>query len=174
MATGTRNNTPYEVIEVPCTTTKKLFHQFGVPYYLKVDIEGFDYFCLLDIDETGDRPQFVSCEAVHVEWLDILYEKGYRKFKLLHQGFGFRPINLNLERNKLFPKFQIISNGIKLRLQNYFPFRYKYGSSGPFGKDTKGEWRTYQEVRNDYTSFYQGEKKIPLNPVSWFDFHASL
>jgi FkbM family methyltransferase len=173
-ATGTRNNTPFEIIEVPCMTTAQIFRQYGVPFYLKVDIEGFDHYCLLDIDEHSDKPQFVSCEAVHVEWLDILYNKGYRKFKLLHQGYGFRPIDLELEKKKWFPKYQIISNGIKLRLQKFILFKHAYGSSGPFGDDTKGEWKTYEELRGLYLSFYQHEKKSPLNPVSWFDFHASL
>ncbi len=173
-ATGTRNNSTYEVAEVPCITTRQLFEQHGIPYYLKVDIEGFDHYCLLDIPDRGDKPSFVSCEAVYVEWLDTLYQKGYRKFKLLHQGYGFRPIDLRLESKSYFGRYQIIKNGIKLRLQKIIPFKHAYGSSGPFGNDTKGEWKSYEEIRDSYLAFYQYDKKTPLNPVSWFDFHASL
>lgn len=174
MATGTRNDTAYEVIEVPCITTKRLFNDYGIPYYLKVDIEGYDHYCLLDIPEGGDKPQFVSCEAVHVEWLDILFQKGYRKFKLIHQGNDFKPLDLELEKKTYFPKYQVIKNGLQIRLQKYIAFKHEYGSSGPFGNHTKGEWKSYEEIRDSYQAFYQNEKKEPLNPVSWFDFHASL
>lgn len=173
-ATGTRNETPYEVKDIPCVTTKSLFEKYGIPYYMKIDIEGYDHFCISDIDASGDKPEFISCEAVHPEWLDMMYEKGYKKFKMLHQGNEFKPIDLSLEKKSWFPKYQIIRNGIKLRLQKFIPFRYAYGSSGPFGEHTPGEWKSYEEIRNLYLAFYQFEKKIPLNPVSWFDFHAGL
>lgn len=173
-ATGTRNNTPYEVMDIPCVTTASLFQKYGIPFYMKVDIEGFDFYALEHIPEIGDKPQFVSCEAVHIEWLDIVHNKGYKKFKLIHQGNSFKPMDLKLEGKKWFPKYQIITNGVKLRIQKIFPLKYTYGSSGPFGNDTKGEWKDYETTRNEYLAFYQHSKKQPLNQVSWFDFHASL
>jgi FkbM family methyltransferase len=172
-ATGTRNNTGYHVIDVPCVTTASLFEQYGVPYYLKVDIEGFDHYCLLDISETGEKPKYVSCEAVHLEWLEILVSKGYTKFKLLNQANNFKPIDLGQESNPFFPRYEIIKNGIKLRLQKFISFKHMYGSSGPFGEDTAGEWLTAASVRELYRAFYQYDKKQPLSGASWFDFHAT-
>ncbi len=92
-ATGTRNNTPYDVIDVECMTTESLFAKYGIPHYMKVDIEGFDHYCLSAIDP-HQKPKYVSCEAIHLEWLDILRDKGYTKFKLLNQGNNFKPMNL--------------------------------------------------------------------------------
>src|SRR5258706_8672200 len=46
---GTRNNTRFETIEVPTIRTKTLFEEYGIPYYLKVDIEGNDFLSLNDI-----------------------------------------------------------------------------------------------------------------------------
>ncbi len=43
-AAGTRNGTPFEVLEIQCTSIDKIFRQYGVPYYMKIDIEGNDYF----------------------------------------------------------------------------------------------------------------------------------
>lgn len=172
-ATGTRNNTAYDVINVNCVTTRSLFEKYGIPYYMKVDIEGFDHFPLLDISAYSSKPKYVSCEAVQLDWLKILHNKGYTRFKMIHQGNGYNEINLDLERKWYFPKYQVIKNGLKIRLQKLLPFKHLYGSSGPFGEQTKGEWKTYEEVKNLYLAFYQFDKKCPVNPVSWFDFHAS-
>lgn len=43
---GTRNNTKCEVVNVQCGTTGSLFAKYGVPFYLKIDIEGSDYLCV--------------------------------------------------------------------------------------------------------------------------------
>ncbi len=173
-AIGSRNGTKYEIINTQCTTTKKLFETYGIPFYMKVDIEGYDHLCLSDIPKDGNKPQFVSCEACHLEWLDILLSKGYQKFKLISQGDNYIPINLNKERKSYYPMYQIIKNGIKLRLQKFIPFKHMYGSSGPFGENTKGEWQSYEEIKKLFETFNNNQSGKPLNSVSWFDFHASI
>lgn len=171
-ATGTRNNTAYHVIDVPCVTTRSLFEQYGVPYYLKVDIEGFDHYCLHDIVPEF-KPKYVSCEAVYLDWMEILVQKGYTKFKLLNQANNFKPINIEQEKKAWFPKYEIIKNGIQLRVQKFISFKHMYGSSGPFAEDTSGDWLSAEEVRELYKAFYQYDKKQPLSGASWFDFHAT-
>ncbi len=173
-AIGTRNNTAYETIEVQCVTTESLFEQYGIPFYMKIDIEGFDYLCLQAIPEKGFKPEFVSCEACHFSWLNMMKEKGYSKFKLISQGDNFISIDLRKEVKKYYPTYQIIKNGIKLRLQKFIVFKYPYGSSGPFGNQTKGEWMSFEDVERLYNSFYKSANGKPLNEVSWFDFHAAL
>lgn len=171
---GSRNGTQYEVIEVQCITTKKLFNDYGLPYYMKVDIEGYDYLCLSDIPDQGEKPQFVSCEADSLEWLNIMRSKGYSKFKLISQGGDFSPINLNKERNFYYNKYQLIKNIVKLRLQRVLPFKHMIGSSGPFGEKSLGEWKTYDEVKELYEAFYSNKSGKALNDYSWFDFHATF
>ncbi len=171
---GTRNGTKYEVINVQCTTTKNLFETYGIPYYMKIDIEGYDHLCLSDIPDKSPKPKYVSCEACSLEWLNILLKKGYSKFKLISQGDGYRPIDISQEKKAYYPKYQIIKNGIKLRLQKFIPFKHLYGSSGPFGEETKGAWQSYEEVKNLYQTFRNPTSGMPLNTVSWFDFHAGL
>lgn len=174
---GTRNNTAHHVVDVPCVTTRSLFEKYGMPYYLKVDIEGFDHYCLLDIPETGNKPKYVSCEAVYLDWLDILKVKGYTKFKIINQANNFNPVDLKQEAAPFFGRSEIIKNGIKLRIQKYLPFipfKHMYGSTGPAAEETKGPWLSYEAVKDTYLRFYQYEKKIPLNSGSWFDFHATF
>ncbi len=172
---GSRNNTPYEVKNIPCVTTSSLFQKYGTPYYLKVDIEGFDYLCINDLPEvkSPQNVKYVSCEATDVSLIDTLHQKGYTKFKLIHQGLWFMPINLNLERNPLFPKFLHIYSGVRIRLLNVFPTRYPYSSSGPIPEKTKGEWLTYENARKLFMDFYHSGPG-PINEKSWFDFHATF
>jgi hypothetical protein len=117
--------------------------------------------------------KYVSCEASEVSLLDTLHEKGYTKFKLIHQGFNFRPINLNLERNPLFPKFLNVYTGVRLKFRGVIPTRYPYSSSGPIPEKTMGDWLPYDTARKLFVDFYQGDKLVPLNDKSWFDFQAT-
>jgi FkbM family methyltransferase len=173
-AIGTRNNTSFEVVNVTCVRTKSLFEEYGIPYYMKVDIEGYDYLTLKDIPDTGEKPKYVSCEATHVEWLDILYSKGYKRFKLINQANNFKPFNLGRERNRYYILYRKIKHAIKHKLRNVLPSKYPGGSSGPLGENTKGAWKTYDEIRQIYLGFYQRDLKQPLNDISWLDFHAAL
>lgn len=167
---GTRNGSPFEVVEIQCISIDKLFKEYGVPYYNKIDIEGNDFLCLLGISDE-EKPKYVSCEAFELGWLDILLSKGYSKFKLISQLDNFTPINIKKELKKYYPFFKFIKNGIKLRVQKIIPLKHPYGSSGPFGEQTKGEWKSYEEIKKLYLEFNNNGK--PLNNVSWFDFHAT-
>ena len=172
---GSRNGTPYEKKDIPCVTTASLFKKYGVPYYLKVDIEGYDFYCINDLPEVkgGGAVKYVSCEATEVSLLDTMYKKGYTKFKLIHQGFNFRPINLSLEKNPLFYLYLKVYTGLRVKLRNVLTARYPYSSSGPMPENTKGEWMPYAQARQLFVDFYQGDKLTPLNDKSWFDFHAT-
>ena len=173
---GTRNNSPYEVKNIQCITTADMLRQYGVPYLLKVDIEGLDYLCINDLPEVavGKGVEFVSCEASDVSLIDTMYAKGYRKFKLIHQAYNFNPININLEKNKMFPYLLQVYIPLKIRFQKVFPLEYPYSSSGPMPHESKGPWLDYTTVRQQYVDFYQGDLKKPLGHKSWFDFHATL
>ncbi|HLG41219.1 MAG TPA: hypothetical protein VI461_16175, partial [Chitinophagaceae bacterium] len=171
---GTRNNTEFEVINVNCVRTRNLFNEYGVPFYMKVDIEGYDYLALNDIADTGTKPQYVSCEANDVSWLDILYSKGYRKFKLINQANNFKPFNLNREKNRYYVFYRKMKHAIKHKLRNIIKAKFPGGSSGPFGENTKGQWKSYEEIRRVFFEYHQGDLKTPLNHISWLDFHAKL
>jgi FkbM family methyltransferase len=171
---GTRNGTTCDVIEVRATTMDKVIKEFGTPFYLKIDIEGFDERCVEQLDANAELPAYISCEASDIRSLDLLKEKGYTKFKIISQSNSFRPLNVKQEANPLFYQGQIIKNGIKLRLQKIFPFAHPYGSAGPFAENTKGSWLPYKEAREQFRFFSTGKKGKPLNGVSWFDFHATV
>ena len=173
-AIGTRNNTKFEVIDVPCIRTASLFEEYGIPFYMKVDIEGYDYLSLNDIPDSDAKPKYVSCEANEVGWLDILHRKGYKKFKIINQANNFNPLNLGREKNRYYIMYRKIKHAINHKLRNVIKSKYPGGTSGPFAENSKGQWKTYQEVRQTYLDFIQGDLKTPVNYISWFDFHGTL
>ena len=173
-AQGTRENSAFDVIDIRCTTTKALFEKYGVPFYLKVDIEGYDYYCINDLPDSKPQPAYVSCEAGTIELLTTLRSKGYSKFKIINQANHFKSMNLKQEFNPLFAKYLFINTGIRMRLQKFFSVTYLHGSSGPFAEDTFGEWKNYEDTFKNFSALLNDEKYRTYNYTSWFDFHAKL
>lgn len=171
-AIGTRDNTPYTQMQVPCTTIDSILAQYGIPYYMKIDIEGYDPICINGIKSSENAPTYISCEASSIECLDALISKGYTQFKLINQARNFTPFDLALEKNAISNFIQQKWNRAKIRLQQYLPFKYNFGTSGPFGEDTSGPWRNADYIRSAYFQFYSKESNQPINGISWFDIHA--
>lgn len=169
---GTRSNTTCETVNVQCVPTDELIAQYGVPFYFKVDIEGFDLICISAIP-SNNLPKYISCEASTIECLQVLHQKGYTKFKIISQLNNFKALNLQTEANKFFPMYQTIKNGIKLRMQKFITLKHPYGSAGPFAEKTDGKWLSFEEAKNKYEAFHQHALNKPLNNLSWFDFHAT-
>ncbi len=171
-AIGTRNNTPFTELQVRCRTAASIFEEYGTPYYLKIDIEGYDPICINGINTTVEVPPYISCEASSLECLDALIAKGYTRFKLINQARNFTAFDLNTEKNNLQNFIQHKWNRAKIRLQKFIPFNYKYGTSGPFAENTPGEWMDADYIRTAYHQFYSKDTNQPINGLSWFDIHA--
>jgi FkbM family methyltransferase len=180
-------------IRVPCIHLSSVMGKHGVPYYMKVDIEGYDHLCLRSLT-CSDRPKYISVEVDRDHDLVVELQKmGYSKFKLINQltytsslPIGERETALRLLR-KLSIKLPIVGKAVRSpaiasRLKRVdfdsFEDRLQYtfgeGSSGPFGEDTFGHWRAAEEVSSQIV---QIEKKLtaghlPAGSV-WFDIHAT-
>src|SRR5690349_5391837 len=73
-------------IDVECWPFRDLLRQYGVPFYLKVDIEGHDTYCIADLEQ-NDLPKYVSLEmGRELEPLFRLRDLGYSRFKLITQN----------------------------------------------------------------------------------------
>ncbi len=169
---GTRNNTPYTVIDIPCDTAATLFEKYGMPYYLKIDIEGYDAICIDSVASAAAGPAYISCEASGIDCLNILVEKGYSQFKLLNQARNFQPFNMDKEIKNPFDILQGKWNRLQLKFPQLSPHQYPYGSSGPFAEYTAGNWMKADYIRNCYHQFYTKDTNQPYNNLSWFDIHA--
>jgi hypothetical protein len=119
--------------------------KYGVPFYLKVDIEGSEALVIRDLSR-DDLPQYVSIEMWGIDSICQLYALGYRKFKVVNQ-----------------PK---LSN----TTFNGWTFRH---SSGPFGEDAPGTWAPLDRILLQWLKYLAHEQSTFLDGV-WYDLHASL
>ena len=79
-----------QTISVPTLSFSSLVEQFGVPHYLKIDIEGADILCLRGLVGQPDVPSYVSIErpksfGAQREILELLRKLGYVKFQVIDQ-----------------------------------------------------------------------------------------
>ncbi|HWB13962.1 MAG TPA: FkbM family methyltransferase [Pirellulales bacterium] len=163
-------------IEVECRRFGDILGQYGVPYYLKVDIEGCDRVCL-DAITREEAPPYLSVEISGVDDLSVLRGLGYQRFKIIRQ---------NDHRQLRFEDFCTIACCLKVQLEKarrlrsvvgacanvkrpialavrgargFFQrraasedsggaagARFPAGSSGPFAEETDGEWQSFEEA----------------------------
>ena len=176
---GTTN----EVIEVGTVDFKQCLEQYGVPYYLKVDIVGSEMICLKTLLAFDDKPDYLSIRSEKVvfrkleEEFRVLEKLGYDKFKAVQQDFN------SLQALIDSPAGQKIN------------YAFHEGASGPFGEETKGKWKSKEAVLKEYRKFFilywlfgdysylnqseRGEKfirflkRLTRHPLpGWYDTHA--
>jgi FkbM family methyltransferase len=94
-ALASRDGCPHHEIRVPCRKFRAVLEEFGIPNYLKIDIEGNDILCVQDLDPKA-LPQFISIEVSGKGGLDqlaLLRERGFRRFKCIDQ-VNFLPLEI--------------------------------------------------------------------------------
>jgi FkbM family methyltransferase len=171
-ARASRGGMQCHSVVVDCVPFDVLLKKHGVPHYLKLDVEGAEPYCLTSLQSIG-LPQYVSVEAESLDYLLLLWQLGYRQFKIVDQ----------MRHNSRFPDFtndNTLSRFAK-RACNYadrFKNRivkvpFPRGSSGPFGEETPGSWQTLDETTYNWLHLHFGHAdRGNLNPDSWYDFHA--
>lgn len=169
------------VIKVRGTTFGKILLETGMPYYLKIDVEGVDTLCLQELLAFTERPKYVSIEAGLTSFeetfneLSLLWQLGYREFKIINQALnsGVRCPNPPLEGD-------------------YVDYRFDGLCSGPFGEETPGAWMGIEKTVLAYrrllleqryfgadgrlfkTIFHRLYERLKGEPAGWYDFHAKL
>jgi FkbM family methyltransferase len=81
-----RDNSPTTEIQVATTTVAEMLREFGVPYYLKCDIEGADAIVCDQVAAEPQKPDFVSFEDESGALAKRLAEAGYDRFQFINQG----------------------------------------------------------------------------------------
>lgn len=117
------NNT---LIHVKCTKFQNILRQHDIPYYLKIDIEGADILCLKALMEFKEKPKYISIEAGLNSFeetfteLSLLWELGYREFKIVNQASNSRVKCQNPPLEGVFVDYQFDGT-----------------CSGPFGEEAQ-------------------------------------
>ena len=139
-------------IKVRCVTLAGLFAEFGVPHYLKVDVEGADLAVLEQLRGHNLLPRYTSVEDCRFgpRFIEILASCGYDGFKLFDQSTVSR----------------IVDRATGLA----FPA----GSSGPFGDDVPGDWLSREDMVALYSSTVRDCDGNRLAPrTHWWDIHCT-
>jgi FkbM family methyltransferase len=173
--------TNHTVVKVKGDTFRNIVSRHGVPYYLKIDIEGADMLCLEDLLTFSVRPKFLSLELALADFDDgfnelaTLWKLGYRQFKIMNQAMNVRLKSPNPPREG-----------------TYVQYSFDGFTSGLFGEETPGEWLGPEEILLKYrallkknrmfgeqskwhnTKVHRIYERVTGEPVAWYDIHAKL
>jgi FkbM family methyltransferase len=197
---ASREGLPHHAIDVQCRPFRSLLEQFGVPSYLKIDIEGHDHYCVADLDPR-DLPKYVSLEMGELGPLFVLRDLGYNGFKLITQNDHsqlavdlFSVTELVKRQLRPYPTLYRMGGrvaGVSRQLalssknrpsltrptpggSNGNHWRFPLGSSGPFGDDTDGAWQTFDDVAYTWVTYQLGRSRYGAPRLGvWHDVHAT-
>lgn len=152
---GTRNGTRYQTLTVRCVQPGSLFERYGVPYYLKIDIEGADLDVVRALKDFSHRPRYVSVEEHGAEYFAELWAVGCRRFKLVNQWALFRTRCPNPPREG-----------------GYVDAAFDGLSSGPFGDEAEGEWVGLDHAVERYLAEVRSPTRGYVAGQAWYDIHG--
>ena len=155
-----RHDAPSTCITVKATTFSDILRRYGVPYYLKIDIEGADLLCVKAFVGEREKPKFISIESNKRCWqglldeFELLKQLGYKRFKLIDQvlvELQEVPVPAREGRPGVAHQFEI-------------------GSSGLFGEELPGQWLNPEEAIAKYRRIFPkykllGDDSLPMKIV---------
>ncbi|MGH2906343.1 MAG: FkbM family methyltransferase [Solirubrobacterales bacterium] len=177
--------TDFVEITVDAVDFPAVVREYGVPHFLKIDIEGADRLCLETLGEFAARPRFVSiesekfsAEALQGEF-ELFETLGYKRFAVMQQA-------------RISGRMLRTSD----RLGRPLEYRFEDGASGAFGVDV-GPWldrdgaeRRYRRIFRAYRLFGEDSwirrfrigrivlarlpKVTGRSMPGWYDTHAML
>lgn len=129
----------------------------GVPYFLKIDIEGGEAAFLSSMVGAAALPAFISAEVQSFRPIELFRDMGYRHFRLINQA---------------------IWAGIRLpdppREGGFVPRPSPQHWSGAFGRELPGKrWFNYNEIKAIYDTVHRLWEFGTLI-TGWMDCHACL
>jgi FkbM family methyltransferase len=171
-------------IEVPRVDIADLLQRRGMPFFMKIDIEGADTLVIDALRQLPDRPRFLSTEASAVDVasskndLYALKDLGYRRFQIVQQATipGSRLNSVNRDGNT-------------------FDYVFPDHASGPFGDELPGRWHDFSDTIAAFGTLTTRKKmygprsrlatmrggwrlrrliESVAGPVGWHDIHARL
>jgi FkbM family methyltransferase len=168
-----------DVVKVRAEKFASILSQYGMPYYLKIDIEGADLLCIKALEGLSAVPRFVSLESTKDSWAELLEEfelltsLGYSRFKVVRQANQHKLVSPNPPLEGL-----------------YAPYRFVPASSGLFGDELPGKWLTKDQAIGKYRGIFLryrlfgdntvGSRLLSRIPIlrtilspQWYDTHAS-
>lgn len=135
-----KQGAPSHVVEVAAIDFAQVLRQYGIPHFMKVDIEGLDMVCVNALHAFRERPDYISVESNKTAFanikreIEVLCALGYDSFQAVEQS--------------AVADSQTPPN--PAREGAYFAHRFEKGSSGLFGRELGGAWTSAPEVLKRY------------------------
>ena len=182
----------YQEVTVGTVSIKDLFAQYGVPWYLKIDIEGADEMVIRSLPRNGGVPKYISFELNHgCPAVELLSPLGYAGFKLINPDtltqslpifeheFAMRLLR---KSSMLAPRFRSFIAGLPKairprktlwdRFRDQLDYSFSTYTTGPFAEDTEGPWKTGDEMKLWLEHVYRGHTRAGWVTGFWYDLHA--
>jgi FkbM family methyltransferase len=175
-----------------------LFGEYGLPWYCKIDIEGYDAQAVMGMAGCGGRPVYISCESTGhpigeigrddrllYKVLDALAAQGYRQFKLVDQeslsvltdaGHYDRlhrwPVRVRTKLERWTGRSTSRYNNRLWQARQGWPEANSV--SGPFGEKLAGEWVDYDVTRRRMLMHFSHYDQYTKNKqyIFWVDIHG--
>jgi FkbM family methyltransferase len=134
------------VTEVAAINFADAIRQYGVPYFMKIDIEGCDTVCVSALSEFEERPTYISIESDKTglesieREIDLFIKLGYTSFQAVEQSA------IPVSQSPPHPP----------REGKYVAQRFEKGSSGLFGLDLEDQWKSRREILRQYRFIWLG------------------
>ncbi len=138
----------FEEVLLPALSPDRIIETYGVPHYIKIDLEHYDAEILRSLFTHGIFPDYISAESHSIEVFCLLAALGnYKAFKLVNG-----PSVGTLYANHLINT----RSGVQA---HSFPIH----SAGPYGDDIPGPWLSA-------TGLF---RQLATVGLGWKDIHAS-
>ena len=176
---ASRNGSKHHSVPVECMPIMEIINQFGVPDYMKIDIEANDRICIEHLTR-AIAPKFISIEADlenGEQDIQTLFRLGYRHFKVICQSNSWHQVTTRnmwayrlLAPNRYFlPRCWRKVRRIVFTLLS----KRRLGESGPWGEQTSGSWHSVDHARAVWQSIHELDKRLNARGLGeWYDIHA--
>jgi FkbM family methyltransferase len=193
-----RRDAAKQIIKVQGRRLASLVAEHGVPYYCKIDIEGYDEVALTTLKGAQTLPTFISVEtecsgeqgiseAEALQTLETLKSLGYQRFKLIDQA-----TLISLSPDRKFYSLQYLARkaagkllkrispsaevGYRKRLRQALNYQFAETASGPFGEQLNGDWFDYPTSKALLLRHRRDYFNLPTasNYGFWCDWHATV
>jgi FkbM family methyltransferase len=143
--------------QVPTIDWTALRAVAGVPYYLKLDIEGAEPAFLRSMLGARELPAYLSAEVQTFQPVELFRDLGYTRFRLINQTMWH---GVTLPDPPLEGR--------------YVPRPEPHHWSGPFGRELPGDrWFSFEEIRALHETIHLLWTYGTLI-TGWMDCHAAL
>ena len=150
-----RLGTSTETIDVDPIDFTDAVRKYGVPYFMKIDIEGCDTFCVDALSRFKERPSFISIESDKTSFgnvereIELFIKLGYTSFQAVEQS--------RIHRYQSPPD--------PPREGKYLSRCFEEGSSGLFGLELEGKWKSAHGILREYRLIHLGYLLVGDNGI---------